>query len=314
MNNKFLRLVSDRVESYIHLRRSLGHAFESQASTLNAFRVFLENSADEGPLSQELVLAYVLSCDVTPNVRARRYGVLRNFATYLSVFDARTETLDPHALPRSRAVSPVRILDDAELARLLKAARDCSIRYPTRGETLHTLIGLLASTGLRSGEALRLDRNDVDLERGVLSIRKTKFRKDRLVPIHPTTCTILQAYTKARDAAYPQSQSPAFFLSLRSGRLSSAGLSVAFRQACAHAKLNDGSPRPPRPHDLRHRFAVTRLVRWHQEGIDVQERLPLLATYLGHARYSDTAYYVTGTPELLGLAATRTFESKGGKS
>lgn len=310
--NAFARLLAGSINRYVQLRRSLGHAYRSQAATLRAFCRFVEEAGDAGPLSQKLVLAFVLSRDVTPNVRARRYGVVKNFADYLSVFDPRTEALDPRVLPRSRAIPPVRILEESELQRLLLAARGISPLHPMRGQTLHTVIGLLASTGLRSGEAVRLDRTDVDLERGILLIRQTKFRKDRLVPVHPITTEVLLGYAHRRDAVYPGSTSPAFFLSLRGGRLSHSAFGTAFRQACAKAGLDEGLPRCLRPHDLRHRFAVNRLVAWHREGIDVQARLPVLAAYLGHVHYSDTAYYVTGTPELLGLAAARAFGREGG--
>jgi integrase len=312
--NSFVNVVAEKIESYVQLRRALGHTFKTQAAILKAFLSFLDRNGNAGPLTQELVLAFVLSCDVTPNVRARRYGFLRNFAAYFSVFDSRTESLDLGVLPRSRAIAPVRILDEEELSRLLQAALDCSSRHPIRGQTLYTLIGLIASTGLRSGEALRLDRSDVDLDRGVLQIRQSKFSKDRLVPVHPTTREALRFYSRARDAAYPRSHSPAFFLNFRAGRLCKSGFEAGFRQARTRAGLNVGVPRGVRPHDLRHRFVVTRLVAWHREGIDVQARLPALATYLGHVRYSDTAYYLTGTPELLGIAAARAFSSEGGCS
>ena len=172
-----------------------------------------------------------------------------------------------------------------------------------------TLVGLLASSGLRSGEALRLDRADVDLVSGVLQIRKTKFRKDRLVPVHTTTLAALRQHARHRDAAFSAPKEAAFFLSSRGGRLSSAGLYQAFGAACKLAGLDEG--KPLRPHDLRHRFAVARLAAWHRENADVQALLPLLATYLGHARYSDTAYYVTGTADLLGMAADRAFSGGG---
>ena len=135
----------------------------------------------------------------------------------------------------------------------------------------------------------------------------TKFRKNRLVPIHPTTLKVLRTYVTERDRAYSRSTSSAFFLGLRGGRWSQCGFGKAFRQARAKAGLDQGFPRGLRPHDLRHRFATTRLVTWYREGADVQARLPLLATYLGHTRYSDTAYYITGTPALLALAASRAF-------
>jgi len=311
MNTFVCRLV-DRINRYVELRRSLGYSFESQAATLRAFGRFVRRRAEVGPLTQRLVLTFVLGCPVTPNVRARRYAVLKSFADYFAIFDSRTEALDPQALPRSRAIPPARLLEEGELARLLKAAREISQLHLLRGFTLFTIIGLLASTGLRSGEVARLDRSDVDLERGILRIRGTKFRKDRLVPVHPTTLEVLRTYVTARDKAYPQSTSLAFFLSLRGGRWTQSGFGKAFRQARAKADLDQNLHRQLRPHDLRHRFATTRLVAWYREGVDVQARLPLLATYLGHTRYSDTAYYITGTPELLGLAASRAFGPEGG--
>jgi len=310
--NTFASHLVDHINRYVELRRSLGSSFNTQAATLRAFGRFAKRRAGAGPLTQQLVLTFVLGCQVTPNVRARRYAVLKNFADYFSVFDSRTEALDPQALPRSRAIPPVRLLEEGELARLLQAARKISSHHSMRGATLFTMIGLLASTGLRSGELTRLDRPDVDLKRGILRIRGTKFRKNRLVPIHTTTLKVLRTYVTARDRAYPRSTSPAFFLSLRGERWSQGGFGRAFRQACAKAQLDRGLPRALRPHDLRHRFATTRLVTWYQEGADVQARLPLLATYLGHTRYSDTAYYITGTPDLLGLAASRAFRIERG--
>ncbi|MCC7173428.1 MAG: tyrosine-type recombinase/integrase [Planctomycetes bacterium] len=310
----FARAIAGKIEAYIRLRCSLGYSFRTQAGTLRAFRRFVEQGKHTGPLTQAMVVTFVLSSDVTPTVRARRYSVLRQFAEYLSVFDVRTETLDPRALPRGRLTPPARILTDSEVANLLAAARDISPDHPMRGQTLYTLVGLLASTGLRSGEALRLDRAAVDLDRGVLQIHLTKFRKNRLVPIHATTAEALRSYAIVRDRAYPRLASSAFFLNLRGQRFSPGSLSSAFRQACVHAGLDRTGLRPPRPHDLRHRFAVARLVEWHREGVDVQAHLPLLATYLGHARYTDTAYYITGTAELLGIAAERTFGRAGGAS
>ena len=140
-------------------------------------------------------------------------------------------------------------------------------------------------------------------------IRKTKFRKDRLVPVHATTLAALRQYARHRDSAFPVPKDGAFFLSSRGRRLSTTALYVAFGAACRFAGLDKG--KSLRPHDLRHRFAVTRLADWHRENADVQALLPLLTTYLGHTRYTDTAYYVTGTADLLGLAADRAFVGGG---
>jgi integrase len=264
----FLQFISNKAEDYIALRQSLGYEFKVQSSTIRAFCYFLKAINSSGPLTDTLALDYISSCDVTPNVRARRYGVLRHFAEYLSAFDIHTRLFASHAFPRVQTQPPARILNELELQQLLKAAQQISPRFPMRGNTHYTLIGLIASTGLRSGEALRLDRSDVDLESGVLNIRQTKFHKDRVVPVHETTRTALVNYAKRRDVVFTQPKSKAFFLSLRRGRLTSSGLCKAFHEARDAAGF--GSTRPLRPHDLRHRFAVTRLVLWHREGVDVQ--------------------------------------------
>lgn len=301
----FPKILADRVEAYIALRRSLGYAFRKSAAMLRALTQYVATEELDGPFTRELALRFVLSWDGTANGRAIRHGIVRRFCDYLAIYDGRTESLDPRELPRSRAIPPPRILSDEELGSLMSACRRVSPEYPERGVMLTMLVGLLASTGLRSGEARRLDRTDVDLVDGILRIRKTKFRKDRMVPVHKTTLTALRAYARHRDTVFPVPKDAAFFLSSRGNRLSSSGLSSAFGAPSKLAGLDSG--RALRPHDLRHRFAVTRLAVWHKDKADVQACLPLLATYLGHSRYSDTAYYITGTAELLGMAADRAF-------
>ena len=301
--SSFARTLAIKVEDYVTLRRSLGYAFQKQAATLRALVQYAKVEQLDGPLTRDMALNFVFSWEGTANGRAIRHGVVRRFCEYLAIYDPRTEALDPRALPRSRAIPPPRILTDDELGSLMSACCRVSPDYPERATVLTALVGLLASTGLRSGEALRLDRADVDLIGGVLHIRKTKFRKDRLVPIHPTTLTVLRNYDRHRNAVFPVPKDSAFFLSSRGNRLSPPGLYAAFDAACELAGLS--GDKSLRPHDLRHRFAVTRLAVWHQEKADVQALLPLLATYLGHARYTDTAYYITGTAELLGMAADR---------
>jgi integrase len=305
----FATMLAERVEAYIELRRALGYAFQKQAAILRALARYAAALQLDGPLTHKIALDFVLAWDGTADGRAVRHGVVRRFCAYLAIYDARTEALDPRAFPRCRAMPPPRILGDDELGSLMSACRRVSPRYPQRGATLTMLVGLLASTGLRSGEALRLDRADVDLGGGILHIKKTKFRKDRLVPVHATTLAALRDYAWHRDAAFPAPKDPAFFLSSRGNRLSPSGLQTAFNAACTLAGLD--RDKALRPHDLRHRFAVTRLALWHRDNADVQALLPLLATYLGHARYSDTAYYVTATADLLGMAADRAFADRG---
>ena len=307
----FVNTVAASIESYLALQHSLGYQFRKQAGSLQAFLRYVRSNHAHGPLSQALALECVMASDLTPNGRATHYAVIRRFAQYHAAFDSRTEPFDRRALPRSRAIPPPRILSDEELGSLMVASERVSTKLPLRGRTLATVIGLLASTGLRSGEAVRLDRTHVDLTRGVLEIRKTKFRKDRLVPVHATTLTALRDYARHRDLMFPTPAGPAFFISTRGKRLTKSGLYYGFDQACALACVNEHAAKALRPHDLRHRFAVTRLAEWHRQKVDVQSMLPLLATYLGHARYSDTAYYITATSELLGLAAARAFDIGG---
>jgi integrase len=301
----FAAFLCEKVERYIELRRCLGYAFNKQAGTLRAFVRYVERAQLDAPATRTMALDFVLSFGGATNSRAVRHGVLRRFYGYLAVYDRRTEALERRAFSRSRAIPPPRILSAAELASLIDACGRISPEIPLRGHTMATLIGLLASTGLRSGEVVRLDRDDVDLTNGVVLVRKTKFRKDRLVPVHPTTRAALRRYARERDAVFSTPKDEAFFLSSRGGRLSAAGLQSNFAKVRKLAGLDDG--KPLRPHDLRHRFAVTRLRLWHQQRADVQALLPLLATYLGHVSYSDTAYYLTASSDLLAIAAERAF-------
>jgi integrase len=309
--NTFITTLATGVENYIALQRSLGYQFDKQAATLHSFLRDLRSTRATGPLSQTLALDFVMASDLAPNGRAIRYAVIRRFAEYYTAFDSRTEPFDRRVLPRTRAVPPPRILSEETLLSLMESCKRIPSQHPLRAQTLFTVVGLLASTGMRSGEALRLDRIDVDLTNGVLRIRKTKFRKDRLVPVHDSTLVALRDYAHHRDLAFSTIETPAFFISTRGVRLSSSGLYYGFQQACALAQINEHATRPFRPHDLRHRFAVKRLAEWYRQKIEVQSMLPLLATYLGHARYSDTAYYITATPELLGLAAAKAFDDRG---
>jgi integrase len=304
MTSTFAIMLGECVERYLAFRRSLGYSLKKHAAILRELVRYVAAQQLEGPLCGRTVLSFIFSWEGTANGRAVRYGVVRRFSEYLAIFDSSTERLDPKALPRNRAIPPPRILTDEELARLMAACPRVSPDYPERGKFLAPLVGLLASTGLRSGEALRLDRGDVELTTGILHVRRTKFRKDRLVPVHRSTLAALRDYARHRDIAFPALQTPAFFVSSRGTRLSPSGLKSAFNAAASLAGL-DQSGKLLRPHDLRHRFAVKRLAMWHQERADVLALLPLLATYLGHARYTDTAYYVTAGAELLAMAAER---------
>ena len=177
---------------------------------------------------------------------------------------------------------------------------------PLRRATFSTLLGLLYVTGMRIGEALRLDRDDVDLAQHVIVVRDSKFRKSREVPIHQSTARALGAYARQRDELFPRASSPAFFISLAGTRLLYCNFHICFQSLVREAGLTQRSPTcRPRPHDLRHTFAVSTLIEWYRDGVEVEPRMSRLSTYLGHVHPRHTYWYLEAAPELLGLAAAR---------
>lgn len=220
----FAVFLGEKVERYIELRRALGYAFDKQAGTLRAFVRHIERAELDAPATRTMALDFVLSFGGAANSRAIRHGVLRRFYEYLAVYDLRTEILERRAFARSRAIPPPRILSEVELTSLIDACSLISPRIPLRGSTLATLVGLLASTGLRSGEAVRLDRGDVDLTSGVILVRKTKFRKDRLVPVHPTTRVAFVGTPVSVTTCSPRPRARPSFSAL--------GVAVCRRAAC----------------------------------------------------------------------------------
>jgi integrase len=177
--------------------------------------------------------------------------------------------------------------------------------------TSSTLFGLLAATGMRVGEALALDRTDFDRHDGVLTIRCGKFGKSREVPLHPSAQAALRAYERERDRVIPRPTCLACFLSGKGTRLIRQNVNVTFWRVLRHAGLWDRNPRRPRIHDLRHSFAVQTLCDWYRSGANVETKIPLLSTYLGHVNPSSTYWYLTAVPELVGLAAQRLERSMG---
>jgi len=300
--DKTMRSVfADHLSSFIELRQLCGYKFKAQADILLYFDRYLCKISYKGLLTQELALRFATSkLTLSKNECAQRYQVVRHFADYLSIFEPETPRLDHSVLVRSKKLPVAFIFTDEELTQLLNAARDTWQINPLRGITLYTMVGLAISTGLRLSEIISLDIIDVRLDAAVLNIRCSKFRKDRLVPLHPTTVKVLKEYLSYRSV-----NTPAFFLNMRGKRFSKRRLDESFKQITRSARVGKNSVIIPTFHDLRHTFAVRRLVTWYREGIDVQSMLPLLATYMGHVHYSSTAYYLTATSELLGLAAER---------
>lgn len=235
-------------------------------------------------------------------VPATRYTAVRGFARYMSGIDLRTEIPPVGLLPLRRSWRPPFIYTDDDVLALLDQARR-SIPQPFRAATMETLIGLLAATGLRVGEALRLDRGDVDWTEGVLHVRRSKFRKSRLVPLAPSTVEALERYAHQRDQRHPNPSGESFFISLRGTRVIFECVWKTFRMLCDTAGVGAGGNVRPRIHDLRHRFAVRALLGWYRDGVDVQPRLAWLSTYLGHRDPRSSYCYLSAASELLAHAA-----------
>lgn len=294
-------------QAYLALRRGLGYGLEAQEFMLRRFCSFMEQRR-ETRITTALALLWARSATTAqPEQWARRLGVVRGFARHLHGIDPRTEVPPPGLLPqRFKRCAPY-VYSNLEIARLLASARRLPSRSRWRGATMATLIGLLAVTGLRISEALALDvPDDVDLQQGLLQIRCTKFGKSRLVPIHASTAEALRRYLRLLARLRPLRTTPALFIGEQGRRATCWAVRRSFNQVTRQIGLRAvGAHRGPRLHDLRHRFAVTTLLHWYRRGLDVDRRLPRLATFLGHGHVTDTYWYLSAVPELLRWAAHR---------
>ena len=235
--------------------------------------------------------------------------MVRRFARYAHAVDPRHEAPPPGLLcERHRRRQPY-LYRDTEIAHLLAAAQALSGTTGLRPLTYATTLGLLSVTGMRTSEVLHLDRDDVDLTHGVVTIRDSKFGKSRHLPLHESTTQALRHYARRRDRLCPNPLTPAFFLAERGTPIITQwALRWTFVKLSRQVGLRAPSKSHgigPRLHDMRHRFAVNTLLRWYRDGVDVERHIPRLATWLGHAQVSDTYWYLTATAELMQLAARR---------
>lgn len=292
------------LKDYLALRRSMGFKLGRAGKLLAQFVAYCEAAGAETVTTQLALGWATLPEGGDPSWPAFRLSVVRGFAKHLALIDERTEVPPADLLPtRSHRATPYLYTED-EVRKLMAAAG--ALRSPLRRATFQTLLGLLWVTGMRVGEALRLDRDDVDFLHGALIVRDSKFGKSREVPVHESTTAALHAYAERREELWPQASSPAFFISLAGTRLRYDAFHLAFLGFVREAGLRRRSTTcRPRPHDLRHSFAVRTLIGWYRDGADVESRLPWLSTYLGHVHPANTYWYLSAAPELLGLAAER---------
>jgi integrase len=300
-----MNTLKNAVADYLALRRGLGFKLRLAGPALLDFVSFLEREG-ASHITCELAVRWAMQRDCQPATSAARLGFVRGFARHWSATDSQTEIPAYGLLSYRPARARPYLYTNIEIERLMAVARDLPPATGLRRWTYHCLFGLLAVTGLRISEAIALERKDVDLQQSMLVIRSSKFGKSRLVPFVPSTGHALVRYAKQRDRLLPQLTTQRFLVNDCGRPLESSNVRRTFYRLSRRVGLRGpDASHGPRLHDFRHRFAVDTLIRWYRAGEDVERRLPILSTYLGHAHVTDTYWYLSACPELMGLATQR---------
>jgi len=292
------------LQDYLTMRRALGFKMHVEGIGLLSFVTYMEQ-AQADFISTDLALAWAKQPTMAqPIWWAHRLSFVRGFARYCHAIDPRSEVPPSGLLSFSRRRPSPYFFTDEDIDQLLQNTLQLQMNDPFMNQTLYCLFGLLAVSGLRIGEALSLTLNDVDLDQALLTIRSTKFDKSRLVPMHTTTAKVMVDYQKHREQFLAGRQIPYWFVNVQGGCLGYDSVRRAFRHLTDGMANQTGRLRP-RLHDLRHRFAMKTLLHWYRDGQDVEQLLPTLSAFLGHVQVSDTYWYLSACPELLGAAKDR---------
>jgi integrase/recombinase XerD len=306
--------LQEAVKEYLQLRRKLGFLLRVPGRLLHSFAAFAEREKATH-ITVDLALRWAQQpADARPTTWAVRLQTVRRFAIWLSASDRRTEVPPAGLLPYRYERKRPYVYSDAEITNLVRTAGQLPSPAGLKGRTFATIFGLLAVTGMRISEVLALDQGDVNLEEGILRIRRSKFGKSRLVAVHESTRQVLADYARERDRIVPRPAGAAFFLSEGGNRVTEWASRYNFAKVSRQVGLRSATKdcrhgHGPRLHDMRHRFAACTLLNWYRAGIDVEREIPKLATYLGHVHVNETYWYLEAVPELLELA-TRRLESQ----
>jgi integrase len=292
-----------QVRDYLALRRAMGFKMEKYGPLLDSLAVHLEDAGLGTVTVQAAVEWAMLPQDVHPHRWKQRLDTARGFARYLAASDPAAEVPPAGLLDARPNRHQPYIFTRQEITALIAVAGQHRWHLPA--VTYPALFGLIAATGMRLGEALRLDDADADLDEAMITIRDSKFGKSRRIPVDATVIAALRDYLQRRRALRPAPAEPALFLSAYGTRLIGHHARGEFRRITAMTRAGANAVNPPRIHDLRHSFAVRTLAGWYRDGGDVAARMPLLSAYLGHVSPASTYWYVHSVPELLTLAAQR---------
>jgi integrase len=297
-----MNTLRESVQDYLAMRHSLGFKLQKAGVGLYDFAAFMEQQ-HASSITTSLALKWAQKATLQPAEWASRLSYVRGFARYRSAIDPRTQVPPNGLLPyRPRRAHPYIYTSD-EVRRLLQAALNLSSAAVLRPWTYYVLLGLLSVSGLRISEALNLKVADTDLDEGVLAIHDAKFGKSRLVPLHWSTRQVVSDYLTRRDRFLAGRNASYLFITGRGNRLDGGDVHRTFYTLSRQIGLRGPTAsHGPRLHDFRHRFAVETLLQWYRSGEDVERRLPILSTYLGHVHPSDTYWYLSLCPELMGLA------------
>ena len=296
------------VQEYLKERRDLGFALTIPGSQLQAFARFADASGHRGPLTRELITRWARdeAKRATPLTWAKRIEAVRPFAKHRARVEPGTYVPDADTFGPSRRRLAPHLYTDQEIVDLLVAAGRLSPKGTMRPATYRTLLGLIAATGLRLSEALRLTCGDVDPDGGMLTVRQTKFTKSRLVPLHPTTVRALKQYLALRQRHVLALQNGPFLVSAKGTALHKRTVHGVFGRLRKQLGWTArGGHAAPRIHDLRHTFICRRVRLWHEHGTDIDNAMVALSTYVGHAKVSDTYWYLTAAPDLMSVAGHR---------
>lgn len=296
------------VQKYLDERRGLGFALTIPGAQLQAFARFADASGHRGPLTRQLITSWARdeARRATPLTWARRLDVIRPFASHRARIEPGTYVPGADTFGRCRRRLAPHLYTDREIVDLLAAAGRLSPKETLRPATYRALFGLIAATGLRVSEALRLQCADVDLDAGMLTIRRTKFAKSRLVPLHPTAVQALRQYLALRRRHLPAVSDGPFLASIRGTALAKRTVHWVFDRLRKQLGWTArGGHAAPRIHDLRHTFICRRVQLWHEHGADIDNAMVALSTYVGHAKVSDTYWYLTAAPDLMSVAGRR---------
>jgi integrase len=307
-----MTVLEDRLAEYLHVRRQLGFKLRLDGYLLADFIAFLQSAGAER-VTSDLSVTWACRPGASARYHMERLSMVRGFARYLATIDPANEIPPVDLLHARQTRKPPYLYCTREIGELVTAA--AALRPGLRGATYRTVIGVMATSGLRIGESLALDRGDVDLEHGVLQIHDGKGRRHRDVPVHDTTTKVLRDYARLRDRACPRPDTPAFFTSTTGARITSRRFHKTFRKLIAQVDPQPGREQAHRrPHDLRHTFAVQTLLDWHHASVDIDRAMPLLSTYLGHSNPSSSYWYLQASPDLMAIVANRLDNALGGLS